>query len=480
MKQVLVRSHPRGTRLVRVAATITLLAFGSFLHAQDGKGKQHSVGEKTSEALGKLKPLQEAQNWDGMLKVLDEVQGVKPGSYDEALILDMKAKLYAQKNQLSKAIAPWERALQLSDQHGYFNERTTLDILTFLAQLYAQEGTTSKVPAQQQEHFAKSLSYFKRVLDRTPKPTPELMMTYASILFYKATANANQPDQALLKEARDVINKGLTTTIKPKDGFYQLLLALMQQQNDTLGSTELLELLLKQTPKKKDYWQMLMAMYLQLSDKAKTSGDPTAGRDYLVRAIVTFERAQALGFLTTPKDNMNLVSLYLMANQFTKGTEILYNGMKKGVIESDPNNWRVLGRYYQEANLNERAIEVLTEAGKLFPKNGDIELMISQIYLQMEKTKEAHNHAKAAIAKGNFESAKPYAVHYLVAYTAYELGDIDGAMQAIEQCEKYPEELKKDQQLPKLRDVVKEAIQDRESKKQTKDKADTKKTASAR
>ena len=47
-----------------------------------------------------------------------------------------------------------------------------------------------------------------------------------------------------------------------------------------------------------------------------------------------------------------------MANQFTKGTELLYNGMKKKTIESEPHNWRILGRYYQEANMNERAIEV--------------------------------------------------------------------------------------------------------------------------
>ena len=40
-----------------------------------------------------------------------------PGSYDEAMILDMKAKIYGMTNQLSKAIAPWDRAVQLSDHH---------------------------------------------------------------------------------------------------------------------------------------------------------------------------------------------------------------------------------------------------------------------------------------------------------------------------------------------------------------------------
>ena len=425
--------------------------------------KGFQPGEKTSEAFTKLKPLQDAQDWDGMLKLLDSVP-TEPTSYDAALILDMKAKLFIQKNQLGKAIEPWEKVVQLSDQFGYFPEKQVQDIIFFLAQLYAQEGTSTKVPAQQQAHFTKALTYFKRFMDKTPKPTPEAMMTYASILYYKAAADPNNVDQALLAEARGIVEKGLMTSLKPKEGFYQLLLTLQQQQNDLAGSAEVLELLLKQSPAKKDYWQLLMATYLQLSEK-KSKEDPTAAREYLVRAIVTCERAQALGHLSTPKDNMNLVSLYLMANQFTKGTELLYNGMKGGKIESEPNNWRVLGRYYLEANMNTQAIAVLQEAAKLFPKNSEIEVQTAQIYLQMENTKKAHEHAKLAITKNNFETTKPYSVHYLVAYTAYELGDIDAAKAAIAQCEKFADEAKKDAQLPKLRDVVNEAFVERESKK---------------
>jgi len=268
--------------------------------------------------------------------------------------------------------------------------------------------------------------------------------------------------------------------VKPKESFYQLLLTLQQQQNDMAGAAEILELLLKSTPAKKDYWAMLMAMYLQLSDKSKDK--PTSeARDYLVRAIVTAERAQALGYMNTPKENMNLVSLYLMANQFSKGTELLYNGMKKGTIESEPHNWRILGRYYQEANMNTQAIAVLEEGAKLFPTRGEIEVQIAQIYLQLEKTRPAYEHAKAAVAKGNFDGTKPYSVNYLVAYTAYELGEIDAANAAIAACEKF-EEHKKDAQFPRLRDVVREAIAEREAKKKEKTKADSvpKKTATNR
>jgi tetratricopeptide (TPR) repeat protein len=445
---------------------------------QQGGGQKQppSISEKTSEAFSKLRPLQESQNYKGMLDVLDKVE-FKPNSYDEALILDMKAKIFAMTNQFSKAIGPWERSIELSDKYQYFSEKQTLDTVSLLAQLYGQEGSTTKVPAQQQQYFGKAITYFRRFIKGTKNPTPETMMAYASILYYRATADQNKVDQALLKEAREVVERGLTSSIKPKDGFYQLLLTLQQQQNDLAGSAEILELLLQQNPSKKDFWQLLMASYLQLSDK-EGKKNATVGREYLIRAIVTCERAQALGHMKTPKDSMNLVSLYLMANQFSRGTELLYTGMKSGAIDSEPGNWQVLGRYYLEANMNDRAIEVLNEASRLFPKNGEIELQIAQIHIQTENNKLALKHAKSAAQKGNFERTKPFSVYYLIAYTAYDMGEIDEAKAAVEKAGQF-EESKKDAQFPRLKGVIDEAIAERESRKSEKPKTEAKKPGKA-
>lgn len=441
-----------------------------------GQKQPPSISEKTSEAFSKLRPLQETQNYKGMLDVLDKVE-FKPNSYDEALILDMKAKIFAMTNQFSKAIGPWERSIELSDKYQYFSEKQTLDTVSLLAQLYGQEGSTTKVPAQQQQYFGKAITYFRRFIKGTTNPTPETMMAYASILYYRATADQNKVDQALLKEARDVVERGLTSSIKPKDGFYQLLLTLQQQQNDLAGSADILELLLQQNPSKKDFWQLLMASYLQLSDK-EGKKNATVGREYLIRAIITCERAQALGHMKTPKDSMNLVSLYLMANQFSRGTELLYTGMKSGAIDSEAANWQVLGRYYLEANMNQRAIEVLQEASRLFPKNGEIELQIAQIHIQMENNKEALRHAKLAAQKGNFERTKPFSVYYLIAYTAYDMGEIDEAKAAVEKAGQF-EESKKDAQFPRLKGVIDEAIAERESRKSDKSKTEAKKPGKA-
>lgn len=465
-----------GVRLLAVLLSIANAAVIAQAPQQGGQKQPPSISEKTSEAFSKLRPLQETQNYKGMLDVLDKVE-FKPNSYDEALILDMKAKIFAMTNQFSKAIGPWERAIELSDKYQYFSEKQTLDTVSLLAQLYGQEGSTTKVPAQQQQYFGKAITYFRRFIKGTKNPTPETMMAYASILYYRATADQNKVDQTLMKEAREIVERGLTSSIKPKDGFYQLLLTLQQQQNDLAGSAEILELLLEQNPSKKDFWQLLMASYLQLSEK-EGKKNATVGREYLVRAIVTCERAQALGHMKTPKDSMNLVSLYLMANQFTRGTELLYTGMKSGAIDSEPGNWQVLGRYYLEANMNERAIAVLKEASRLFPKNGEIELQVAQIYIQMENNKEALRHAKLAAEKGNFERTKPFSVYYLIAYTAYDMGEIDEAKAAVEKAGQF-EESKRDAQFPRLKGVIEEAIAEREARKSEKPKGEAKKPGKA-
>lgn len=108
----------------------------------------HQVTEKTSAAFRKLKPLQDAKDWAGMIGLLDTlISQVEPTSYDMALILDMKAKLYIQQNQFSHAIEPWEKALQLSDQFKYFDGKRSFEIVTFLAQLRLQaSGVTAEAP----------------------------------------------------------------------------------------------------------------------------------------------------------------------------------------------------------------------------------------------------------------------------------------------------------------------------------------------
>jgi tetratricopeptide (TPR) repeat protein len=397
--------------------------------------------------------------------VLEAVQPtVDPTSYDMALILDMKAKLLGQKEQFEKAIEAWETVLRLSEAKNYFEQKATLEITLYLAQFCYQVGVTSKVPVVQRQYTEKASSYFKKWLAATPKPPADISMFYASILYNQAVVDPKHVDNNLLKQARAEVEKGIANSIHPKEGFYVLLLAILQQENDSVKAAETLELLVKSYPQKKDYWPSLWATYLNMASEAGNGDnrDETKSRVNYIRAINTMERAQALGLMKTPKENLTLVNLYLTAGQYGRATDLLYAGLKNGSIESDQKNWATLGYFYQQANEENKAIGALKEAASLFPRTGAFNLQIGQIYLSMEKTKDARDAFREAIKRGGLD--KPYAALQALAYACFELEDFDEALEAVKSAEAFPE-MKNDTQLPRLKFAIEASIKEREAAK---------------
>ena len=163
-----------------------------------------SLSEKVSAEIQKLKPLQDAKNWDGMIALLDAVvPTVGPASYDLAFIQDMRARLLAGKDQWAKSAETMEIALQLSDASSpkFFDKNKTLEMVLFLAQINYQEATTVKVPETQRKYLAKASEFIKRWLTTAPKPTPEIMSFYATILLQQAVADPKNVNQELLQSS---------------------------------------------------------------------------------------------------------------------------------------------------------------------------------------------------------------------------------------------------------------------------------------
>ncbi|PTX96475.1 hypothetical protein [Opitutus sp. ER46] len=452
--------NPIFRRLAWVGFATALFLAAPFSSAEEQK--QFQLNEKVGEALQKLKPLQDAKNFNGMLDVVDgQLKNVPATGYDACYLLDLKAKIYLQLDQYGKAIDPWEKALRLAEEHGYLAEKERIDITKFLAQLIFSEASNLKDRAAQQVQITRAAGYLKRYLEKSPKPEAEVQMLYAQILFYQATGDQKNVNQALLAEAREIVENGMLGSVRPKEGFYLLLLAIIQQQNDLVRASELMELLVKQYPNKKDVWPMLFGTYVNMAGSAKS--ESREQREYFVRAINTLERAQQLGFMNTPRDNYNLFTLYLNAGEIGLATDLLYSGMKKGTIESTAANWRILGAYYQQANKELQAVSALQEATKLFPTDGTLDFLIGQIYQQMDRIKEANQAYARAVTKPDL-GEKPHQIYLFLAYTSLELEDFDGALKAITKAASFPEGAK-DSQVKGVRDGIEATMAEREAAK---------------
>ncbi|SDS33967.1 hypothetical protein [Opitutus sp. GAS368] len=413
--------------------------------------RDYSLTDATGEVLPKFKLAADAKNYDAALAILDaQIAKVPADSYDAATLEQIKVQTLFQKGDFARAIEPMEHALAVSDAHTptYFEERITRDLQNYLTQLYVQEAVGSKNPAVASKLFEKADGSMQKWLKLAPNSTADAQLLYAQLLYSWAVQNPEKPDLKLIQRALDQAEIGLHLAIHPKDTFYLIKLAALQQLGRTAETAEMFELLIKQKPESSTYYQQLAATYL--------------GTGQELRAALTIERAQAQGHMATPQYNFNLVGIYFNMGQFEKAADLLEAGLKAGTIDNEQKNWELYALCYQQLERPLKSIEVLKQAAKVFPKSGQIEFMIAQAYNGLEKSDEALPHLQAAIAKGNL--TKPHQVYSYLAYVAYEMKKFDIALDAAEKAVADPEGAK-DRQAQGLLKGIKDIIKEREAKK---------------
>jgi tetratricopeptide (TPR) repeat protein len=465
-----------------------ILAISPAFGAED-KGPP-PMNEKTIALFEKIGAAQKEAKWKEIVELIDAtLPQIPPDSIDLAEVLYSKGIALLQIEDYPHVIEPLESALRISDAHKgsdeeFFEKRKAMQILDFLAKLYAQEGQNAKTPAAQAPLFAKSVGYFKRILKNTSKPGNDLRLTYAQVLYAYASLDPEKIDPALMREVKSEVENILYSTVKPTEQMYQLLLGTIQQSGDFEKLAQVLELMVVQFPTKQTYWSNLMQAYNQLAQNNEKNLDKL--RQFYTRAIITIERAQAYGFLKTPRDQFNLVTMYSLVGQFGRSTEILHAGLRNGTIESDPRTWLQLAYAYQQAHLDLEAINSLKEAGKLFPKAGIFDWRIGGIYYDpagLDDPKNALPFYKSAIQKqeelekssnvsplekqGELDKSKFYPTLMMVAYICLELGQFDEALRYVERAEKL-EEAAKDTRLEQMKKSILNSIEEAKESSQPK------------
>lgn len=435
------------------ALTVVGALFGSAaLVLAQQPPREYSLTDGTSEVLsGPYKTAAEAKNYDAALAAINGqiAKVTDPAGFDMAVLLQIKAQTLLQKSAFSEAIEPLEKALALSDAKtpSYFDDRVTQEFLYFLAQLHFQEASNSKNPAVIAAAYDKAERHMNRWVANNKKPNPDTLLFYASLLYNRATQNPDKPDDAAIKKALEVVDGALRMSTVPKDNLYVLKLVCLQHLGRNAEATELLELLVKQKPENRTYWQQLAALYL--------------GQGQDVRAILAFERAQANGFMNSPKDNFNLVGIHFNIGQYERAAELLEKGLRNGSIDNEEKNWELLAYSYQQLNRDFKAIDTLKEATKVFPKSGQLEYLIAQNYYGMEKFEEALPHLRASVEKGG--GNKPHQTYLFLAFIAYELKKFDVALDAAERAIRVPEGKAEGE---RMKQAIQDILREREAKLQ--------------
>lgn len=411
--------------------------------SQQAAGKKE-LSEKVSEDLAKIRAATDAKNYTEATAIIDRLlKGAAPESYDIAVLSQVKAQILLTQAEYSKAIAPLETAVLVSERNGYFEPKVNQELRYFLAQLFYQEAVNSKSRDALTKNYAKASSYIDQWSKANTKPNPDAQLFFASLLYNQAQIDPNNVDMALIRRSQAEVEKGLEMSVRPKDTFYVLLLATLQQQNQTARSAEILELLVKVAPQNKTYWAQLASTYLNLQQD--------------LRAALTIERAQAHDAMNTPKDNFNLVGIYFNMQQYDQAIGLLEKGLRDGTIDNEQRNWELLAASLQQVRRELRAIDILKEAIKSFPDSGSLYLQIAQIYYSLDKLNESYTYATQAVTH---KLDKPWQAHTFLAYICYELKKLPEALEAINTSLKYPEGGKDAERLKK---AIEDAIKEREA-----------------
>ena len=437
-------SSPRRSCLALLGASLMAAAACGQTPARD-----YAPSDETSELFPKLKTATEAKDYATAIAILDaQLAKVPADSYDAALLLQMKTQTLLQKGDFSASIIPLEKGLALSDSKTptYYEERATRELVYFLASLYLQEAVQSKNPQVAATYYSKGDKAMGRWIKLVPKSTPEAQLIYAQLLYNWAVQDQEKVNKELIKRALDQVEIGLHLSTHPRDTLYIFKMACLQQLERSEELTEVLELIVKLKPESSTYWQQLAGYYLQ------------SGKD--LRAIVTMERAQSYGLMSTPKDNYNLIGIYFNLGQYEKAAELLDAGLKSGKVDNEIKNWELLALAYQQLERPFKGIEALKDATKAFPKSGQLEFMIAQAYHTLDKPEDALPHLQAAIAKGDL--AKPHQVYLFLAFIGYELKKYDIALDAAKHAAEFPEGAKDGKNMIKAIDDI---MKEREAKK---------------
>jgi Tfp pilus assembly protein PilF len=420
-----------------------------------------NISDAVGDGLAKIRPLLDAKDWAGANKVIDDlIKVAEVDSYDMDILLETRARILIQRADYAGAIEPMEGALAIADKHHFNTAKQSMDILNLLAQLYMQTADDSKKSHDEQiAAYDKAIGYMQRWFKLNTKPNEDITFFYAQLLYQEAVAkNPEHPDADLIKEAREQVEKVLLMTVHPKDSTYAFLLATLNQEQNFKRGSEVLELMLSRNPTSKAYWGDLVMFYMMLGQNTK---DEATIRKYNIRAINTMERAQALGFMKTPKDNFNLFTLYYNSNQFGKAADLLYDGLEAGTIDPTLANWQLLASSYEQTNQEFKSIEVLKEASKRFPKNGELDFKIAQVYYGLAKNDDSFEYAIIAMDKGGL--AKPLQTYEFIAYLAYELHKFDEAKVAIDKAIDLKQG-KPDHQMSVLKNAIDDAIKEEKEK----------------
>jgi tetratricopeptide (TPR) repeat protein len=326
-------------------------------------GRQYEVGPRAGKRIIEARELLMAEQWDAAQASLDKLRPSSLNPLERAEIYRIYAfieygrdDLDGARDYLEKTLA--ENALDAENQAG---------IRFQIGQLYLQE-----------ERWAEAAKNFELWFSMGVEPNANAYYMLALSYF----------QQGELAKARKPAKQAVDLSSEPREGWLQLLLAILLTEKDYQAAIPVLEMLVLVHPKK-GYWLSLSTVYGALGK--------------FEEALVRLQLAYEQDLLTTDAELRRLAQLQMFMDLPYRAARVLEQGIADGNIERDSKAYEMLSNSWIAAKEYDRAVEPLELAASL-AKPGDLYVRLAQVHLQREKWAEAADALGSALAKGGLDN----------------------------------------------------------------------------
>jgi tetratricopeptide (TPR) repeat protein len=311
--------------------------------------KQFLLKQSTYEQLTVAQEALAAEDYRKSRELLDAlVKSVEQGSYDQAVVFQNLAYLYASSDQFSTAIKYFELALNSKALPSDVEH----NLLFNLGQLQLAE-----------KKYKQGIANVEKWLKNEQNPNNDSYVLLASAHYQ-------------IKQYKQVVNyisKAIKNVKKADESWYQMLLSAHLELKQFNSAIKVLETLITRYPKNTQYWQQLSYLYFQQNKET---------RAVAVSALV---EKLALGDRQTV---LNLVDMYRYLHIPYKAASLLKESIEKGVVDKDFKTLESLADSWLAAREVENAVDVLIEMTAL-DESGETDLKLGRVFVGIEQWQQA-------------------------------------------------------------------------------------------
>ena len=204
----------------------------------------------------------------------------------------------------------------------------------------------------------------------------------------------------------------------PKEQWYNLARFIHFDRDNFREALDILEILIMYYPKKQ-YWVQASHLYGEEKDEA--------------RQLALLEATYEQNLLDRSQDIVLISQLYLQAEVPFPAARAMEKGLADDIVEKESKNYELAGVAWRQAQEVTKSLPML-EAAASKSEKGELYARLGNVYLDVDKNKEAVEALKRGLDKGGVK--RPDQARLALGMAYFNLGEFNAARRAFREARK--------------------------------------------